>query len=296
VHPLLKRQLRRQGIEEVPEDWSSFVQAVNDAYEQNDADRSMLERSLELSSTELLELNAQMRDRAQELARSNAELEQFAYVASHDLQEPLRTITSYLQLIERRYKHKLDDDAAEFIDYTVQASRVMQQLIRDLLSLARVTSRAKPPEPTDLARVLDEVETALDTAISESGAEIVREPLPTVLADAGQLRQLLQNLVSNALKFRGSKPPRVVVSAERTGEEWRVAVVDNGIGIEPKYKERVFEIFKRLHRSEEYSGTGIGLAVCKKIVERHGGRIWLESEPGEGATFSFTVPAVGDPE
>lgn len=294
MHPLLKRQLDRHAEGKVPEGWEKLVAAIDEAYEQYDEDRKMLERSLELSSEELLEANEELRVRAGELARSNSELEQFAYVASHDLQEPLRTITSYLQLIERRYKERLDEEATEFIDYTVQAARVMQQLIRDLLQLARVTSRAKPLQPTPMDEVVDEVVRALSVTIEEHGARIERGPMPTVSCDRGQVRQLVQNLIANALKFRGKSVPHIRVTAERQKDWWLLSVADNGMGIGPEYKEKVFEIFKRLHRAEEYGGTGIGLAVCRKIVERHGGRIWVESEEGEGATFTFTLPAAGE--
>jgi PAS domain S-box-containing protein len=227
---------------------------------------------------------------AGELARSNAELEQFAYVASHDLQEPLRMVTLYTQLLEKRYKARLDADADEFIDYVVDGAKRMHQLINDLLSYSRVSSHGKEFELTDCETVLKRALTNLRTAVEESRAEVTHDALPTLLADGMQLVQLFQNLLSNALKFRGEEPPRVHVSAAPDGKKWLFSVRDNGIGINPDCAERIFIIFQRLHGIKDYPGTGIGLAICKRIVQRHGGRIWVESEPGKGATFHFTLP------
>ncbi len=225
-----------------------------------------------------------------ELDRSNKELEQFAYVASHDLQEPLRMVSSYTQLLARRYKGRLDADADEFIAFAVDGAFRMQRLINDLLSYSRVGSRGKEFESTDCAVFFEQAITNLKGTIGESGAVVTCGKLPTVMADKSQIGQLLQNLVGNAIKYHGVEPPRVHVSAEQKGEEWVFAVRDNGIGIDPQYADRIFVIFQRLHTREEYTGTGIGLAICKKIVERHGGRIWLESLLGSGATFYFTIP------
>jgi PAS domain S-box-containing protein len=228
--------------------------------------------------------------RAQELKRSNEDLQQFAYVASHDLQEPLRMITGYTSLLARRYHGKLDKDADEFISYAVDGAKRMQGLIQDLLSYSRVGTQGKAFELTDCEEVLAQTLASLQLALEESGATVTHEPLPTVVADETQLGQLFQNLIGNAIKYRNSRPPQVHVSCTRTASEWVFAVKDNGIGIDPRYAARIFVIFQRLHTREEYPGTGIGLAVCKKIVERHGGHIWMESQPGEGATFYFTLP------
>jgi PAS domain S-box-containing protein len=225
-----------------------------------------------------------------DLARSNKELEQFAYIASHDLQEPLRMVASYTQLLAERYESRLDDKAKKYIDYAVDGAVRLQKLISDLLTYSRVGTRGKPPEPTDTYSALEEAIKNLSATIEESRAVITIDDLPTVHADASQLVQVFQNLLSNAIKFCGKDIPRVHVSAQEQGREWVFFVRDNGIGIDPQYADRVFLIFQRLHTREEYPGTGIGLAMCKRIVERHGGKIWFESEPGKGSTFFFTIP------
>jgi light-regulated signal transduction histidine kinase (bacteriophytochrome) len=229
----------------------------------------------------------------EDLQRSNAELEQFAYVASHDLQEPLRMVSSYTQLLARRYKDKLDKDADEFIAFAVDGANRMQRMINDLLTYSRAGTRGKEFTSVDCEAALGQAHANLRIAIEEHNAVITHDPLPTVMADEGQLAQLFQNLISNAIKFRGEEPPRIHVSARRRNQEWVLSVRDNGIGIEPQYTERIFVIFQRLHTRAEYPGTGIGLAICRRIVERHGGRIWVESEPGKSSTFFFTLPAKG---
>jgi DNA-binding LacI/PurR family transcriptional regulator/signal transduction histidine kinase len=227
----------------------------------------------------------------QELARSNKELELFAYVASHDLQEPLRMVHSYLQLLERRYKNQLDDDADEFIGFAVDGADRMQTLIMDLLAYSRVGTRGKPFEPTDLGDALDAALANLQVAIEETGASITQDQMPTLSVDAIQITQLFQNLISNAIKFRQqNEPPEIHIGAEHKDSNYVLSVQDNGIGIDPQHFDRIFMIFQRLHTRDEYEGTGIGLALCKRIVERHGGQIWVQSEPGEGSTFSFTIP------
>lgn len=235
------------------------------------------------------QLEARVQQRTRELQRSNQELEQFAYVASHDLQEPLRMISSFMQLMERRYKGRLDDDADQYIGYAVDGARRLQLLIQDLLAFSRVGSHGAPLEPTNCEEVLGRVLGNLQVAATESGAQITSDPMPVVLGDASQLVQLFQNLLANGLKFRGKEAPRIHVGARREGDEWTFTVSDNGIGIEKQFFEKIFTIFQRLHGREEYAGTGIGLAVCKKIVERHRGRIWLESELGKGTQFHFTL-------
>jgi signal transduction histidine kinase len=224
-----------------------------------------------------------------DLKRSNSELEQFAYVASHDLQEPLRMVASFTQLLAKRYRGQLDQDADEFIGFAVDGANRMQVLINDLLTFSRVGTRGKPFAAVDLEAVLSHALANLTTVLQETGAEVTHDPLPTVMADAVQLGQLLQNLIANALKFRGPDPLRVHLAAQRQGDEWIFSVQDNGIGIAPEHQERIFAIFQRLHRREEFPGTGLGLALCKKIAERHGGRIWVESAPGRGSTFYFSI-------
>jgi signal transduction histidine kinase len=246
----------------------------------------------------LLNLDKEVQERTkdqekliEELKRSNKELEVFAYVASHDLQEPLRTITSFTQLLERRYKGKLDDDADEFIDFIVDGSKRMKQLILDLLEYSRVTTKGHEFQPVNTENLLDYVLNNLNTLIIENNVIITLDYLPTINADKGQLARVFQNLISNSIKFR--KPdehPKIQISYDERENEHLFGVYDNGIGIEKQYFDRIFTIFQRLHTVKEYSGTGIGLSVTKRIIERHGGHIWVESELGKGSTFYFTLP------
>ncbi len=223
------------------------------------------------------------------LQRSNTELEQLAYVASHDMQEPLRMVASYLQLVAQRYQGKLDADADEFIGFAVDGAKRMQALINDLLAYSRLGTKARPFELTDCNAVVEVALSHLRVAIADSGAVVTHDPLPSVMGDASQLLQLFQNLLANAVKFHGDEPPRVHVSAESDDGCWRFTVRDNGIGIAPEYFERIFVLFQRLHGRGTYPGTGIGLAICKKVVERHGGHIEVQSEPGKGSSFIFTL-------
>ncbi len=227
-----------------------------------------------------------------ELARSNAELEQFAYVASHDLQEPLRMVSAYVQLFEKRYKGHVDEQADKYIHYAVDGARRMEALIGALLEYSRAGRAELQTEAVDLERVLERVSATLESAIEESQAIVTHDALPAVRSDETQLVRVFQNLVGNALKFRRPDvPPRVHLSAERRQQRWVFSIRDNGIGIDSAYADRIFVIFQRLHTRAEYPGTGIGLAICKRIVERLGGEIWFESEPGKGTTFFFTLPA-----
>jgi light-regulated signal transduction histidine kinase (bacteriophytochrome) len=230
----------------------------------------------------------------QELARSNQDLEQFAYVASHDLQEPLRMVATYTQLLAERYRGQLDDNADKYIHYAVDGALRMQTLVQDLLTFSRVGRQGSDSRNTDCNVVLETALKNLRAAISESGAKILCDGLPVVVADGAQLEQVFQNLIGNAIKFRGSDPPAIRIAANKKDGDWVFSVADNGIGIDPEHAEIVFAIFKRLHTRAEYPGSGIGLAICKKIIERQGGKIWVESRRGQGATFKFTLSAKGE--
>jgi len=235
------------------------------------------------------ELELRVKERTGELTRANEELKQFAYAASHDLREPLRTIASYTQLLQRRYAAALDEDAQEFMKYITESVQRMDHLLNDLLSYSHQLKSHQAFAPVSAEAVLAGVRMNLDTSIKASGATITNDSLPEVFSDFVQLGQIFQNLISNAIKYRSEEPPRIHISAEENDESFTFSVADNGIGIDPRYHEQIFGIFKRLH-GREYPGTGIGLALVKRIVERHGGRIWVESEAGKGATFRFTIP------
>src|ERR1700681_454351 len=230
------------------------------------------------------------------LSESNAALEQFAYVASHDLQEPLRTMSAFGQLLTKQYEGKLDSEADKFLAFIMDASQRMSDLVRDLLDYARAATEEDRPSSVALDEDLEAALTHLTQAVEESGASITHDPMPTIQVDRGQMVRLFQNLIGNALKYRKpNQPPKIHVSAEQTGREWVITIEDNGIGFDPQYGGAIFTPFKRLHQVGEYPGSGVGLAICKRIVESHGGRIWAESKPGEGASFRFTLPAEGRP-
>jgi signal transduction histidine kinase len=230
------------------------------------------------------------RQSQEELARSNRDLEQFAYVASHDLQEPLRMVATYTQLLAERYQGKLDADADKYIHYAVDGALRMQKLVQDLLAFSRVGRQGQARESTDCNAVLQAALKNLEAAIQESKARVQHDQLPVVIADSSQLAQVFQNLIGNAIKFRGSEPPLIRVSAKAKVKEWVFSVADNGIGIAAEHADSVFVIFRRLHARAEYPGNGIGLSICKKIIEQHGGRIWVESEVGHGSVFQFSLP------
>ncbi|MBI3548610.1 MAG: PAS domain-containing sensor histidine kinase [Elusimicrobia bacterium] len=227
----------------------------------------------------------------EELRRSNKELNEFAYVASHDLQEPLRKITNFVQLLQRKQAGRLDADSERFMGYIVDATTRMTALIRDLLDYSRIGQAELVMGPTDMNEVLQQVLSDIEMALDSAKAEVVQDPLPVITANRAQMGRLLQNLISNAVKFRRDEPPKVKISATRAGHNWEFHVADNGIGIEAQYGDRIFGIFQRLHTRTEYAGTGIGLAVCKKIVERHKGTIWMDSTVGKGTTFHFNIPS-----
>ncbi len=247
---------------------------------------------LERKVTELKQAEQELKKLTEELQRSNQELEQFAYVASHDLQEPLRMVASYTKLLEKRYKEQLDEKADTYIHYAVDGATRMQDLINDLLAYSRVNTRTEQARSVESQEILNNVLTNLKVTIQESGALVTHDELPEVSVDAAQFARVFQNLIGNAIKFRGETPPRIHVSAQSTGDEWLFSVQDNGIGIDPKHQERIFTIFQRLYARNEYPGTGIGLAICKRIINRHGGKIRVESEPGKGAVFYFTLAKV----
>jgi PAS domain S-box-containing protein len=242
-----------------------------------------------LDISDLKETQSELEKRAHELQRSNDELERFAYVASHDLQSPLRTIASYLQLLEMRYKDKLDKEAMEFIDFSVGGAKRMQTVISELLNYSKISSSHKPFTKNNLHEIVTEVVKNLDGNIRATEATVEVSDLPALVCVPGQMYQLFQNLIDNGMKFVKERKPIVKISATELEDEWEFKVSDNGIGIKEEFREKIFQIFQRLHTQTEYPGTGVGLAICKKIVEIHGGKIWVNSRIGEGTTFHFTV-------
>ncbi|MGB6064687.1 MAG: ATP-binding protein [Desulfomonilaceae bacterium] len=285
------------GVIEYFRDISDRKKAEEALWTSEERHRAELEQRIKERTSELGIANERLRNEiaerkrtAIELERSNAELQQFAYVASHDLQEPLRMVSSYVQLLERRYRDKLDDDADEFMAYAVDGAKRMQGLINGLLKYSRVGTHVKAFESVDCETVLDKALANLRMLLAESGAQVTRDPLPAVNADFTQLLQLFQNLIDNACKFRDDESPQIHISARLAHDQWLLSVRDNGIGIDPEYAERIFVIFQRLHNRGEFPGTGLGLAICKKIVERHGGKIWVEPQNSKGTTFCFTIP------
>jgi signal transduction histidine kinase len=293
---LSARAQGQSGIAEL----ESLAASFNTMADKLQRRENQLEESNHQLENSLIELGQEIEERrktedelkrfTQQLENSNQELEQFAYVASHDLQEPLRVVAGYLQLLERRYKGRLDSDADEFIAFAVDAAKRMQNLINDLLAYSRIGRKIRPFEATDASRIVAEAKRNLAMLIEETKAEVVAGELPQIWGDAAQLVLVFQNLISNGIKFHSDVSPRIDINAKDCGEMWEFSVRDNGIGIDPQYSKRIFLIFQRLHTREEYPGTGIGLAICQKIVEYHGGKIWVESEEGKGTTFHFTLP------
>jgi len=261
----------------------SQLQRANAALESEIAHRKQVEHELRTSNAKLAALT-------EDLARSNLELEQFAYVASHDLQEPLRMVIGFVQLLEKRLADKLEGETREFMDFAVDGALRMQRLIQDILAYSRISSRGAVLALVDTSAVVQDALDRLASTITQAGARIEKPVLPMVMADRTQLTQLFQNLIGNAIKFSNKDSPVVQIDATRDGAGWRFTVTDNGIGVAPEYRDRIFGIFQRLHTREEYDGTGIGLAICKRVVQRLGGKIGVDSAPNGGATFWFTIP------
>ncbi len=288
----IKAEEKTQELVEQLQASAEELNASNEELQATGEELKTANESLQLQMEFEVEANRELEEIANKLKISNKELEQFAYVASHDLQEPLRMISSFTQLLERRYKCKLDEDADDYIGFIVEGAQRMKYLIDDLLEFSRLNTQAKEFELAYLEMALDDVLLNLQITIQENDTKITHEPLPTLMVDLMQIRQLFQNLISNAIKFQGEEPPEIHISAQKQGNEWKFAVADNGIGINAEHQELIFGVFKRLHTRQQYEGTGIGLSICKRIVERHGGRIWVESKPGKGSTFYFTIPIV----
>ncbi len=297
---LLQRQIQKHfdASDEIQENLINLLKVISDSYDHYEKDRKMIERSIELCSNEMIELNNNLRkekddlkNHARDLVISNTELEDFAYVASHDLQEPLRMVTGFLGQIEKKYSDIIDDKGKQYIHFATDGAKRMRQIILDLLEFSRVGKVEEKEENIDLNKVVREVIILSQKRIKETKAIIKFENLPLLLASKSALRQVFQNLISNALKYhKKDQPPVINISAEEFLTHWQLAISDNGIGIEEEYFNKIFIIFQRLHNTDEYTGTGIGLAVCKKIIENFGGKIWLASEENKGSTFYFTIP------
>ena len=284
---ITKRKLAEERVLKLLEEEQQLTEELSATNEELHA----TSEELQSSNEELIQVQHHLTDMINKLKISNKELEQFAYVASHDLQEPLRMVSSFTQLLERRYKKQLDNDADDYIGFVVEGAKRMKQLIDDLLAFSRLNTESREFEPILMEVTLDDVLVNLKASIKENNAQITHDPLPCINGDPVQINQLLQNLIGNAIKFHGDEPPKIHISAKKLGNEWLFSIKDNGIGINKRHQQQIFSIFKRLHTREEYPGTGIGLSICKRIVERHGGHIWLESEPGEGSTFYFNIPS-----
>lgn len=291
------------GLKPIRTDDGLFVlSAIADITERKGLESALLkakedlERRVEERTVELARQADELRAANEALLRSNMELQQFAYIASHDLQSPLRSISGFVQLLQAEYEGRIDEQADDWIRRTVDSIRRMQALIQDLLAYSRVDSRSHSRETIAFREVVDDALSLLEAPILESGARIVCGDLPTVVGERALLVQLVHNLIGNAVKYRADEPPFIRIEARRRGGKWLFSVKDNGIGIEAKYQQRIFEIFHRLHSQGEHPGTGIGLAICRRVVHRHGGRIWMRSEPGKGTVFCFTLPERQRPE
>lgn len=291
-----KAELRIQGMLENEQSLTEELRVSNEELQDITEELQTSNEGLQSTTIELQKANEKLtsykdslEEAIEKLEISNRELEQFAYVASHDLQEPLRMVSSFAQLLEKRYKGELDDDADDFIGFIVEGAQRMKDLIDDLLTFSRLSTASREFRPTNMNKVLEDVLLSIKPSVEAENATITHDDLPTVQCDPSQLRQLFQNLISNAIKFH-EKPPEIHIFAEESDGKWRFGVSDNGIGIHPDHQDKIFDIFKRLHTREEYEGTGIGLSICKRIVEIHGGDIWVKSKPGEGSTFYFTLP------
>lgn len=294
-HPEPRPMGQGLNLHALPKDGQKFPVEISLNYFETDEGKFVISYIVDISQrkiaeNKLIKAHKELKQKAIELKQSNEELEQFAYVASHDLQEPLRMVASYTQLLARRYKDKLDEDANDFINYAVDGAERMQQLLNDLLQFSRVGTRAKPFKKIETKQAIADALQNLERLIEENEAKItIASELPTLSVDKLQLTQLFQNLIHNAIKFKGEDRPKIRIGATEHKKSWEFSVSDNGMGIDPKYQDRIFVIFQRLHNREAYDGSGIGLAICKKIVERHGGKIWIDSTPGKGTTIYFTI-------